>query len=215
MNRQFSMTRRRANHVDLTIPRQSGVDGYRIQSSPNFDGAWTTLFTSTNTGFVDPAINLAVVSAQNIPSNAFGPAVRCIFDPATYSLVDTKSFWLRFVPVTAGTPGTAGAPTLVLSEAAHKGLGVVTIHGTAPLAADSTGSLQIDLPALMQDFRFHNEDATNTLFVAFEQDGAEAQCKSGTQETITTLEGNQSSIWVRSAGGAVAFSLICTRAFAR
>ena len=215
MLRQFSMTRRRPNHVDLLIPRQSGVDGYRIQSSPNFDGAWTTAFTAPVGGYVDPAIDLTVVATLNTPTNAYGPAVRCIFNPVTYSLTDTAAFWLRFVPVTAGAAGTPGAPTLVLPDASNHGTGLVVIHGTAPSAVSSAGSLQIDLPSLAQDFRIHNEEVARSLYVAFEQDGAEIQCQFGATEQFTSMAAAQSSLWVRGGAGTAAFSLTFTRAFPR
>lgn len=215
MNRLFSMTRRVPNHVDMTIPRLSGVDGYRLQWATNFDASFTTMFTATNTGYADPAIDLSTVTAQNLSINAFGPAVRVVFDPATYSITDTKSFWVRFVPVTAGSAGTPGAPTLLLPASANHGLGVNVIHGAAPNAADSTGSLQIDLARLMQDFRIHNEDSTNSLFVSTEQNGAEVQLKAGATEQMTSFSGTQGSIWVRGSGGVVNFSATFTTAFTR
>lgn len=216
MNRFFSMIRRRPNYVDLVIPRQSGVDGYRIQSSPNFDGAWTTRITAPVGGYIDPAINPAVVDFQNLGVGPFGPPVRVIFDPATYSITDTSSFWLRFVPVTGGAPGTAGAPTLVLPSAANHGVGIVTIRGQAPSGADATAALQLDLPRLMQDFQFHCEDGANDLFVSTEQSGPETQIPgpSSDQQTLSIF-GTASSIWVRGAGGAVNFSASFTAAFPR
>lgn len=216
MNRLFSMLRRRPNYVDLLIPRTSStVDGFRIQKASNFDGSFTTMFTATNTGYVDPAINPWMIDAQNIGASSFGPSVRVVFDPATYSLVDTKSFWLRYVPVTGGVAGTAGAPTLVLPPTANHGLGINVIRGQAPSGADSTASLQLDLPRLMHDFRIHNEDATNPLFVSFEQDGAEVQLKAGAEEQMTSMFGTQGSLWVRGSGGAVNFSATFTAAFPR
>jgi hypothetical protein len=199
----------------MTIPRLSGVDGFRLQWATNFDASFTTMFTAPNTGYVDPAINLATATAQNLGSNAFGPSVRVIFDPATYSITDTKSFWVRFVPVTGGSAGTPGAPTLLLPASSNHGLGVNVIHGSAPSAVDSTGSLQLDLPRLMQDFRIHNEDGANSLYVSTEQNGAEVQLKTGATEQMTSFSGTQGSIWVRGSGGAVTFSATFTTAYTR
>lgn len=139
---------------------------------------------------------------------------------ATLLINDSSSFWLQFAQVTGGSETLVGAPTLVLPDGSHQGVGIVTIHGTAPGAVNSTGSLQIDLPFLMEDFHIHNEGTVN-LFVATEQNGAEAEVPPDTAVQYSSLRGTQGSIWVRgqaASGGAatpVLFSATCTRAFPR
>lgn len=219
MNRLFGIARRRANYVDLLTPFAYGVDGYRLKWATNFDASFTTFITSSNVGFVDPAINPYVIDAQ--PLGGFtgligsGRNIRIVFNPATYSIPDASSFWLQFVPVTAGVEGTAGAPTLVLSESAHHGIGMVTIEGTAPLGAASANSIQLDLPRLCDDFRIHNEDGTNSLFVSTEQGGAETQVKPDPNEQFAQLRATQGSLWVRGGTGAVKFSARFTLGFTR
>lgn len=213
MIRQFSMTRRRPNLVDLLIPRQNGVDGYRIQSAPNFTGAWTTRITAPVQGYVDPAINLALLEPQNLNPGPFGPPVRIVFNPATFSLTDTANFWLRFVPVSGGAAGTPAAPTLVLPADANKGTGIITIQGTAPNGADSTAALQIDLPGLCRDFRIRNHEGATILFVSTEQSGSELSIAAGA--TYESLLGAQGSLWVRGGGATAAFSATFTGSFLR
>ena len=210
MNRLFSMTRRRPNYVDITTPFTYGVDGYRLKYASNFDGSFTTFLTSTNIGYRDPSINPYSTDAQ--PLGGFtgqvgsGRNVRIIFNPATYSITDTSSFWLQFVQVIGGVEQTPGAPTLVLPDSAHKGVGIVTIHGTSP----ASPPLQLDLPGLMSDFRVHNEGGS--LLVSTEAGGPSTTVPADTGEQFTQLMATQGSIWV--SGGA-AFSARFTLAFPR
>lgn len=220
MNRLFGVARRRPNYIDVLTPFAYGVDGYRLKWAANFDaGSFTTFITSTNVGFVDAAINPNVIDSQ--PLGGFtglagsGRNVRIVFNPATYSIPDTSSFWLQFVPVTGGVEGTPGAPTLVLPDSANHGTGIVTIHGSAPAGATSANALQLDLPRLMEDFQIHNEDGTNNLMISTEQSGAETQLKPDTFSQFAQQRSAQSSIWVRGTGGAVAFSARFTLAFPR
>lgn len=209
MNRLFGMPRRRPGIVDIITPFTYGVDGYRLKWAANFDASFTTFLTSTNIGFLDPAINPNVVDSQ--PLGGFtglagsGRNVRIVFNPTSYSIPDTSSFWLQFVQVIGGVEQTPGAPTLVLPDSANHGVGIVTIHGTAPSEASSATSLQLDLPRLMSDFHIHNEGGGN-LFIATEAGGAETQVPVDTAEQFSQLTGTQSSLWVRGGGGAVLFS---------
>lgn len=220
MNRLFGIARRRPNYVDVITPFTYGSDGYRLKWAANFDAvSFTTFITSTNVGFVDPAINRNVIDSQ--PLGGFtgligsGRNIRIIFNPASYSIPDTSSFWLQFVQTVGGVEQTPGAPTLVLPDSANHGVGTTTIHGSAPSGATSANSLQLDLPRLSQDFHFHNEDASNSLFVSTEQSGRETQVKPDPAEQSHTLWGTQGSIWVRGGGAAVIFSATFTLAFPR
>lgn len=224
MNRLFSIIRRRPNYVDVVTPFNYNADGYRLKWAANFDGAFTTMFTSTNVGFVDPAINPYAIDAQPMGGST-GLAgssrnIRIVFDPATYGITDTSSFWLQFVQTVGGVEQTPGAPTLVLPDSALKGQGIVTIHGNAASATSSAGALQLDLPFRMQNFQIHNEDGANYLYVSTEASGAEQQLRPDTFAQYSTLWGAQPSIWVRGAtptntGAPVAFSATFTLAFPR
>lgn len=209
MNRLFKIARRRPHIVDFYTPFTYGVDGYRLKWASNFDGSFTTILTSTNVGFIDSNVNRNVIETQ--PTT--GKDVRIVFDPTTYSIPDVNSFWLKFVPVTGGVEGTAGAPTLVLPDSVNKGVGMVTIQGNAPSGTDSTGSLQLDLPFLMRDFRIHNQDGTNNLYVSMEQSGPEVQCQPDKSAQLTSFNATQASLWVRGGGAIVSFSATFTLAF--
>jgi hypothetical protein len=207
MNRLFSIRRRRPNIVDLDTPFIDGVDGYRIKWGANFDTAsFTDIITSTNVGYIDPAVNRNVIETQPITGK-----VRIVFNPATYSITDTTSFWLKFVPVTGGSEGTVGAPTLVLPDASHRGTNIVTIKGSAP----SASVLQLDLPGVMEDFRIVNEDTTNNLFVGTVAGDPMITIvpKVGVQNI--GFRGAQSSLYVQGNSSAVTFSATFTLAFPR
>lgn len=225
--RLFSVIRRRPNYVDIVTPFTYGSDGYRLKWGTNFDvvvlgGNFTTIITATNVGYVDPAINTYAIDAQ--PMGGFmdngGRNVRIVFNPATFSIPDTSSFWLQFVQTVGGVEQTPGAPTLVLPPSANHGVGINTIHGTAPSATSSAGALQIDLPRLMEDFHIHNEDSANYLFVSTEAGGPETALQPDTFSQFSMLRGTQGSLWVRGAtsanvGAQVKFSATFTLAFPR
>jgi hypothetical protein len=222
MNRLFSMIRRRPNHVDIVTPFTYGVDGYRLKWASNFDSSFATFITSSNIGFRDDSINPNVIAAMPMGGSASngGRNIRIVFNPATYSIPDTSSFWLQFAQVTGGSETLVGAPTLVLPDSANRGIGIVTIQGNAPSATDASGALQIDLPGLMQDFRMHNEDPVNYLYVSTEASGPETQLKPDTSSQMHTLWGVQGSLWVRGGtssgvGAVVPFSATFTRSFPR
>lgn len=217
MNRLFKIARRRPNLVDFYTPFVYGVDTYRLKWAANFDAAFTAFLNSTNVGYLDPAVNQQKLDVQPLGSMTAtgGRAVRIVFDPATFSIPDTSSFWLQYVPVTGGVEGTASAPTLILPDSANKGVGEVTIHGNAPNAGTSAGSLQLDFPFLMQNIKIHNEDGTNSLYVSTEAGGPEQKLEPDTFPQWANLLGTQGSIWVRGGGGVVAFSAVMTLAFPR
>jgi len=216
MDRLFSIIRRRPHLVDLIMPKQEGVAGYRIEGAPNFDATFNTMFTAPiASGFVgrlgtgDP-INQAVLNS--VPGNH----VRAVFDPDAYTgigLADDQHMWLRFVPVdVAGAPGTPGAPSLVLTDSDH-GYGRIVITGAAPDEAAVADSLELHLPRGMKNLIFLNQETAggNSLFLAFESGGPEVEVAAASR--YDAWEGTQAMILVRGGGGAVAFSANFTNAF--
>jgi len=210
MDRLFSIRRRRKNVVDIMTPQAMNagvVDEYRLGFALNFDAAFATFITAPNTGFYDSNIPRGKIETQ--PTT--GKDVRIVFDPATYAINDNNPFWLQFTPVTDGVPGTPGAPTLVMPDAAHYGTNIITIKGEAP----NGSTLQIDLPRRMQDFQVTNEDGANNLLVGTENGGP--------MTAFLPLVGTQSmghlgalgSLWVEGVGGDVLFSASFTLAFPR
>lgn len=206
MNRLFSIRRRRPHIVDIDTPKVYGQEGYRFLYDTNFDGAFATaLFTATNIGFIDDAVDRGAAGTFPVTDK-----VRVVFDPDTYSIDDTKSFWLKFVPVVGGVAGTPGAATLVLPSTANHGIGDVVIDGVAPNGT----MLQIDLP-LVQDLRFTNLDAGNNLLVATEDGGPTTAILPEVGEQTVGIYGTQGTIYVGGSGGTVAFSASFTLAFPR
>jgi hypothetical protein len=209
--RTFTCFRRRPHIVDLLTPVIPGSTVYTVKWAQNFDGAFAAIINCSNVGFYDDNIPRNKTELQN--TNGF---VRMTFDPTTFSIDDTKSFWLELWVTTPPAPSTQiSAPTLLLPDTALKGQGIVSIHGTAPSGASTANSLQLDLPSGMQNFQIHNEDATNSLFVSTEQGGPEQQCGPAAFPQYETIWAVQPSIWVRGGGGAVAFSATFTLAFPR
>jgi len=213
MNRTINVFRRRPNIVDMMVPVTAGVAEYRLKWAQNFDGVFAQIIGAPVTGFYDDTINRGTVDSQ--PST--GTSVRMTFNPATFAIDDTKSFWLQLFHFPSGGPEVAvSAPSLLLPESAHHGVGIVTIQGNAPSAVSSAGALQLDLPRLMQDFRIVNQDpGASILFLSTEQSGPEQQIKPAPASPYSNWSGTQGSIWVRGGGAIVPFSATFTSAFPR
>lgn len=204
--RDFSVIRRRRNIVDVLTPKRVNVAGYRFQVATNFDQTYTTILTAPiGSGYLDPAINPAVLNSVNNNDH-----IRVVFNPDTFSgtgISDGAHFWMRFLPVDfAGTPGSPGPGTLILTDAEHYGNSRVQIAGTAPQGAAIANSLQINLPQNSQDFYIKNANAAagNGLYVAFMVGGSEQQVSA--QEVMKAYDGPSDTLMVRGAGGTAAFS---------
>lgn len=212
--RTFSCFRRRPHIVDLLTPVVAGTSTYTIKWSQNFDGVFASIINCTNVGFYDDNIPRGKTELQN--TNGF---VRMTFDPTTFGIDDTKSFWLQlWETLPPSAPAQISACTLLLPDTALHGQGIVTIHGQAPSEASSATSLQLDLPFVMQNFQIHNEDGSNALYVATEQGGPEQQLGGSATSVFPqyeTIWGAQPTIWVRGGGAAVNFSATFTLAFPR
>ena len=209
MERLFRVSRRRPHIIDMTIFHSSDPDvtGYRVRASTNFDVAFTDIFDTNKIGFLDSNVNRNVIDTQ--PING----VRAVFDPDTYNgaagISDGSSFWLQVVPLIGTTPQTPGAPTLVLPDFYHYGVLNVVIAGQAP-----TTELQLDLPTLMEDFRFVNEDTANTLRVGFEEGGPK-HAVLPESENFMSASGNAASLYIQADTAAIDFTMVTTLAFPR
>lgn len=225
MNRLFKIGRRRPHIVDFYTPLTQGLDqfGYRIAWAQNFDGTFNTtsptsgvIINSTNVGFLDPNVLRNKIDTQ--PTT--GTDVRIVFDPTSYGITDTSSFWLQFSQITGGSQTLVSAPTLILPDSANKGQGNVTIAGTAPSGGASANSLQLDLPFVFQNFQITNTATPavsgTVLYVSTEAGGPEMAVGPGLGfPGYQTIWGAQPSIWVRGGGATCTFSATFTLAFPR
>ena len=208
MTRDFSIIRRRPHVLDLITPKRAGVDGYRFEAASNFDQTYAAILTTT-LGYIDSSLDTAANVIMPMTNR-----IRVIFDPSNYGLDDSKTFWMRFVPVTGGVPGVPGTGVLVLPDAT--GHGLLIVSGTAPVGATIANSIELGLPGLVEDLRIVNNDTTNPLFIA--SDGSDAEYRLDPIQNATpliALRGAVGSIRVRATGAPVSFSATFTLAFAR
>jgi hypothetical protein len=211
MNRTFSVNRRRSGIVDVLTPRVNGVAGYRFKAASNFDAPFVTIFTSTNVGFVDTVgVDQRVIEAQ-----ATQGRVRMVFNPTTYGIDDTAHLWLTLWHVDGlGSETQMSAPTLVLPDLTQflsRGQGHILLRGSAPAAVDVTGSLQLDMPRLMSDWRILNEDPATQAWIAFEPTGPEYVLKvPDTEPQFMSIKAASGSLWVRGDGGNPTLSIQAT-----
>ena len=176
--------------------------------------------TAGNNGtFQIVAFNSATSVDVANPAGAAGDANNgsIVWAEQAANVDDTKPFWMRLQPLVGGSPsGSVGAATLVLPDSANHGLGITVIQGDAPDAADVTGSQQLDLPRLMNDFQLHNREAATDLYVAMEFEGPEKKFAGGeATPTNVSYEGTQSQLFVRGDGADVEFSASFTSVFPR
>jgi len=204
--RPLSVIRRRPNLVDILVPKDPAVQGYRLQGALNFDIAFTTMLTAPiSSGHLDPAVDRRKLHTVNNPDH-----IRIVFDPQTYNagapnLVDANQFWLKYQPVDfAGAPGTASAPMLILAEDNLRGDSRIAIAGDAPSGASVANSLTLHLPLRMQGLVIRNNDGADELLVAFQPGGPETTIPALT--TMSFLEGAQGCLLVRGDGAVVNFS---------
>ena len=203
--RPFNVIRRRANFVDILMPKLAGVKGYRLRSASNFDASFTDLLTADiAASYLGPGINRGSVHMVNNNDH-----VRAIFNPTSEGLTDNAAIWLKFQPVDfAGTPGTESLPILLLPDDAHSLDGRFVIRGNAPSAANITGSQEIGLPRRVSDLTITNLDTADELLVAFTDGGPEHEIAA--TETFTFTYGALERLIVRGDSAIVEFTATFT-----
>jgi len=202
--RLFSVLRRKNSLLDFSIPMRpysEEVGGYRFKTDTDPGGTFaTTAFDSPINGFVDHE----VAGPQNVIQP--GNNIRVIIDPSKHGIDDNYAFWVKmlFLDYT-GAEMTSPAPsaaTLVLPP--FVGPEQSGFTGTAPSALSLAGSLRIDLPRSMENFRIRNLEETTSLHVAYQEGGPEVTIPAGVESS--EIYGLVSSIWVRGGGGTAAFT---------
>jgi hypothetical protein len=194
MNRLFSIRRRRPFVVDMLANLQPGANQYEVSWAPTFDAVFAPIIMSSLSGYLD-AEGVNINTIESVPTG--GNYVRIVFNPFTYGIIDTLSFWLRVTPYIGGVAQAPGAPTLVLPDKYHHGDGMVPISGTAPITP-----MQLDLPRLAGMIRFIVP--VGTLLVAFEEGGPQIPVKGS---EVLGL-GTQASIYVQGAAFFASFSQV-------
>jgi len=203
--RDFSVIRRRANLVDLLTPKRADVAGYRFLAAATFNGPFTALFTAPiSSGHLDSSINRATLNSVNNWNH-----IRAVFDPDNYTVLagitDTQHIWIQFQPVDfAGVGGAIGNPNLILPDDELQASSTVSIRGTAPSAADISGSLTLNLPFSMKDVAVHNEETATPLYVAPVEGGPEIRIPPG--EVRSLQPGSVATLVVRGGGATATFT---------
>lgn len=171
------------------------------------NGSPSVTASVTQTGLLFPGQTVTFASQ---------PAVSYTILTVTGTAIVLTSNYTGISAAATSIAGLITAPTLLLPDTSNKGIGIVTIQGNAPSATSSAGSLELDMPTMMQNWEITNNDGTNTLYVATEQNGPEVPVgpKLGFYG-YSTIYASQGSIWVRGSGGAVNFSATATLAFPR
>lgn len=210
MTRTITVSRRRPGIVDTYVPKVYGVAGYRLKAATNFDVAFTTILTSTNVGFVGDGVDRRVIDTQPLQNR-----VRFVWNPTDYGLDDTQPVWVKLYHVNGGGVETEmSAPTLITpddTQFLHRGAGHLMVRGTAPLAADASGALQLDFPRLQTDWRVLNEDPIGNAFVAFEPGGPENLLRANSlTPQLVSFKAHSASIWVRGSDKPVLLSIHTT-----
>lgn len=211
--RPFSVVRRRAHLLDLIVPKNPLVQGYRLQAAATFSGVFTDILTADiSRGFLDPAVDARKLHTINNRDH-----VRIVFDPQTFNaaagISDANLFWLKYQPVDfSGAPGTASPPVLIIPEDKLRGDSMILVSGTAPSAASVTGSLQLYLSGRTQNLTVRNHEGATDLYVALEPGGSEILVDGGGLQTSTVVfsNGAQGGLLVRGGGGTAAFSITFT-----
>jgi hypothetical protein len=159
-----------------------------------------------------------ILTAGQVVTFSSQPATQYTLLSVTGTAIVLTSNYTGTSNAAATLAGLITAPTLLLPDTSNHGIGLVTIAGNAPAATSSAGSLQLDMPRLMQDWKIRNQDSTNLLYIATEQNGPEMAIAPDALPQFYNILGEQSSIWVRGAttggtGASVFFSATASMSF--
>lgn len=210
MQRTLTVSRRRVGIVDTYVPRVYGVAGYRLKAATNFDAAFSTIFTSTNVGFVGEGVDQRVLESQPTTGK-----VRMVWNPTHYGLDDSQHIWVKLYHVDGGGVETQmSACTLILPDDTQflsRGAGHLMLRGTAPSGTSVADALQLDLPRQQTDWRVLNEHTTRGAFVAFEPGGPENYLPpDSTYPQLGSFKANSPSVWIRGDADTVTISIHTT-----
>lgn len=184
MARNLSLYRRRPGLVDIVFPARPGAASYLFEVASNWDTAMASFQVVPAFGYRSPG-----VPEQGSVGSQFRGKTRFLFNPSDYTgtvpaMNDSKPFYVRITQTNVdGSTLPAEAQHLILpySSAPNRPL---VLRGTAPAAADITGSIEVQLPMQCRNARFQ-VDGAGDAFVAFEPVGPEVRVPSLSVEFST------------------------------
>lgn len=209
MSRQFSLTRRRQNVVDLLIDidplKSPPVAFWQYEVATSFNGPFSTLATMSAGGTRSKTVK------DFSFNDSFRGKVRFVWNPDDYSglgLEDTKPIYLRVrtKDLGSGTFSSPG-PVHIILPYASSGHPPVHLAGDAPPGASMGDSLEIQLPKNCHQFIFENLGGVN-MFLAISESGPEYKLKPST--ILELFDTTSSVIYVRGEGSSTEFRAVCT-----
>lgn len=204
--RQFSITRRRKNVVDILVDidpaKDVPIEQWIYKASTSINGPFTEIVRMGNGGLRSKTVK------DYSYDSGFRGKVRFIWNPVDYSYDDSKPIYLKLSTKDMGTATEVDYDTIhvitTYNSSAHP---PVHIAGDAVSAGSIDDSMEIALPKNCHQFIFENLGGAN-LFVALDESGPEYKLKPG---TILELFDTTSSLFlVRGEGAGVEFSAVCT-----
>jgi hypothetical protein len=167
MPSSISVSRRRQGLVELTVPRRAGSTGFRFSAAANFDAPFTAFQVVPNYGLRSKS----APQADGVIGHQFRDECRFVFVPSDYTVAvpavrDDLPFYVRIEQMNPN--GTFGSPEGMQIVLPYNTVGnpAVVLHGTA-VATGVTGSLEINLPGVCEDFTIKNGSTGANLFVSF------------------------------------------------
>jgi len=211
MPRQFSLTRRRPNVIDLLVdvdPTKSPpVAAWQFEAAVSFNGPFTAIATMGLGGMRSKTVK------DFSYSDSFRGKVRFVWNPEDFvaalpAIKDGMSIFLRVKTKDLGS-GSFSSPGAVhvitpYDPSAHP---PVHLAGDAPAGAILTDALEIQLPKNCHQFIFENLGGVN-LFLAISSAGPEYKLKPGT--ILELFDTTSSVVFVRGESGTTELRGVCT-----
>lgn len=209
MPRQFSLTRRRQNLVDLLIDidpvKVPPIASWQYEVSSSLNGPFKTLVTMGAAGIRSKTVR------DFSFNDAFRGKVRFVWNPDDYAstgISDIKPIYLRVKTKDLGstTFGSSSAVHIILpySTSGHPPL---HLAGDAPSGLSMDDAFEIQLPRNCHQFIFENLSGVN-MYLAIATSGPEYKLKPGT--ILELFDTTSSVIYVRGEGGPAEFDAVCT-----
>jgi hypothetical protein len=175
-------------------------ESYEVQRASNWDGSFTTMETVPQRGIVSDNVKEPLPSGGE--NTELKNATRFRFDPSDYSLYDSTSQFFKIAPVINGTTQSAGPINIVLSsEHLYQHHPALHLVGQAPIAADVSGSIQLNFPRQTTSVDIENTGSSAELIhYTWGSNDAERTLSQG--ESFSDNKLSTDSVKVRTDGSA-------------